>query len=149
MASLNGARVKAKKSALKEELVQFRTLMALEFSDKGSAGLATQNGWANDPIHALAGTCDQMYPLGSNASAYISRANALCRKITEISSGSSYALYVMGNSSAFSVQSWFGPDGLLYCVGSSGVTFGKAWGDGPSTPDPNFVYNNVGCGSNP
>lgn len=151
-ASLNGARIKAKQAALKTELRQFETLMELEYADKGSyAGLSSQSphGWANDPTHTYAGTCDQMYPLGSSASAYISQANALCKKILDISKGGSYALYVVGYSTSFSAESWFGPDGLLYCVGKSGKTFGKAWGDGPPSPDTNVVYNNVGCSSNP
>lgn len=150
LASLNQARTKARITALKQELVQFRTLMELEFLDKGSyAGLASQNGWANDPAHGAAGTCDQMYPLASTASAYIPQANALCKSIVNISSGGSYALYVVGNGSGYSAESWFGPNSLLYCVGSSGVTYGKAWGDGPSGPGSLPVYNNVGCSSNP
>ncbi|MDQ1299779.1 MAG: type pilus assembly protein PilA [Patescibacteria group bacterium] len=150
LTSLNQARTKARVAALKQELIQFRTLMELEFLDKGSyAGLGSQSGWANDPTHASAGTCDQMYPLGSSASTYIPQANALCKSILKISSGGSYALYVAGNGSAYSVQSWFGPSNLLYCVGSSGVTYGKAWGDGPSSPGSLPVYNNVGCSSNP
>ena len=156
-ASLNSARVKAKRSALKEELVQFRTLMALEFSDKGSyAGLASQNGWANNPVHQWAGTCDQMYPLGSNASAYIPQANALCKKIIEVSSGGSYALYVTANSESFSAESWFASDGLLYCVGSSGVTFmysGYIQSVGVTAcsvwTDTCHPYFNKGCSSNP
>jgi hypothetical protein len=126
--------------------------MALEYSDKGSyAGLSSQSpvGWSNNPPHTWAGTCDQMYPLSSNSSAYISQANALCKKILEIAGNSGYALYVIGTDSWFSVESWF-TNNLLYCVGSSGsVTYGKAWGDGPSSPDPNVVYNNPGCHGNP
>lgn len=149
LASLNEARTKARVAALKQELVQFRTLMELEFLDKGSyVGLNSQNNWANDPTHAYAGTCDQMYPLGSGASTYIPQANALCKSIVKISGGT-YALYVYGGASVYSAQSWFGPTNLLYCVGSSGVTNGKAWGDGPSGPGSQAVYNNVGCSSNP
>lgn len=124
--------------------------MSLEFSDKGSYAGLSSNGWANDPPNPPAGTytCDALYPLSSNVSAYIPQANALCKKIIEVSSGSVYALLVQGTGSTFSVVGWF-PDSLLYCVGSSGNTFGKAWGDGPPTPNPNVVYNNVGCLSNP
>ncbi|MFA6077020.1 MAG: hypothetical protein WC735_03010 [Candidatus Paceibacterota bacterium] len=148
MASLNTARIKTRLSALKEELTQFRTLLALEYSDKGSyAGLNGQINWANNPVHAFAGTCDQMYPLNSNASIYIPQANALCKKILEISSGNAqgYALHVRGDSSLFSAESWFGPEGLLYCVGSSGISFGKAFINLPGNP----VYDNIGCHQNP
>lgn len=63
LTSLNQARTKARVVALKQELIQFRTLMELEFLDKGSyAGLVSQSGWANDPTHASAGTCDQVHP---------------------------------------------------------------------------------------
>jgi len=54
---------------------------------------------------------------------------------------------VTGNTSAFSVQGWLKPQGLLYCVGTTGNTFGKAWGDGPGVANPMglVVYNNPGC----
>jgi len=144
LASLSEARNKARIVALKQELVQFRTLMELEFSDKGTyAGLTSQNGWANDPTHAAAGTCDQMYPLGSTASTRIPQANALCKSILKISSGGTYALYVVADGSTYSAESWFGPNSLLYCVGTSGVTYGKPWGS-----DGVAVYNNVGCSNN-
>lgn len=44
-AALGSARTKARQAALKTELLQFRTLMELEYADKGSyAGLSSQNG---------------------------------------------------------------------------------------------------------
>lgn len=145
-ASLNTARIKARESFFKQEIIQLSKLMHLEYADSGNYGnLSTGGRWVNDPVHVSAVSCDTAYPLSSTVSKYIAQANALCKKITKIGPApTGYALYVTGNTDTFSVQGYlYNPGELIYCIGSSGrTTFGKPYAGGAA-------YSEPGCSSNP
>ena len=140
--SLSSAKQKAKVSLFISELRQMRSLMDLEHGATGSYIGLRSNAWAGVGPIAPAVSCDTAYPVGAPPSAYTAQANALCQKIVEVSGGQ-YSLLVSGSSATFSIQGYvYLPTGaLLYCIGSSGTTFGV-----PYSPT---VYNNVGCSNNP
>jgi len=140
--SLSSAKQKAKVSVFISELRQMRSLMDLEHGSTGSYVGLRSNAWVGVGPVSPAVSCDTAYPVGAPPSVYTAQANALCQKIVEVSGGQ-YSLLVSGTPTTFSIQGYlYSPSGsLLYCIGSSGTTFGV-----PYSPT---VYNNVGCLNNP
>lgn len=139
LASLNSARNKAKIVAFKSELIQFRNLLQLEYSDTGSYANLTITNWAGN--NSPSTTCDLLYVVGSNPSKYTAQANAICKKMVEIS-GDTYSLYVVSTATTYSIQGYLdAPDSLIYCVGSTGVTYGMPYNGG-------IVYSSPGCSGN-
>jgi hypothetical protein len=67
----------------------------------------------------------------------------MCKSLVT-TGGVDYPFYVIVTAAEkYSINGWLNnADGLLYCVGSSGKSFGKDWAGGT-------CYNNIGCLSNP
>ena len=143
LASLNGARNKAKISAFEAELVQFRTVMDLEYSTLGNYGALAPGTWASTMVDAYAASCATTWSPNS-ADPYVVQANSLCNNIVALS-GDQYALYVQRgypDPSQFSIQGYLvAPTELIYCIGTGGITFGQ--------PYSTTVYSDTGCSNNP
>ena len=136
---LSNSKIKAQEAGLKAQLIQFGTLMELEYAtNKTYAGLSSP-GWGSSEANASVSQvpCDTLYPL-SSVSANVHTANAACKKIVDFTGPRQYSLYVKGTADKFSVQGWFSPNGLLYCVGSTGKSFGVPYDDYRG-------YSNPGC----
>ena len=139
LSSLNGARNKAKLSKFIQQIEQFTIVMELEYSNTGTyAGLNSYiSGPANGAWLATAAECDMEYGPGSGrTSTLLANTDSICKSIVA-TSNDTYSLMVWGNSSHYSVQGWFNPNQLLYCMGSRGKTLG--------VPYDGTVYNNIGC----
>ena len=138
LVSLNSAREKARIVAIKSQIIEFRKLMALEYSDTGS--------YANLNAEAWAGTAASCASVGY-AGNYAAQAIAICESIrsninnktaddfyTGVSTGAGF-----NNTDHFSIMART-PDGYYWCAGSSGAV-------GPGNSANGFTDR--GCYANP
>lgn len=128
LASLNSARDKARTNAIKSQVLEFRKLMILEYSDNGSFNNLNK-GWA-----ATSAGC-----VGKYAGNYAASATKICQSLAEMISnpaanGFMYTGVNSGtgfsNSADYSIMARL-PSGTFFCVGSSGrssdTTVGGNW----------------------
>ncbi len=137
LASLNTARAKARTSAIEAQVLQFRTLMELEYADTGSYA-ALNTGWAKSTTN-----CATKY-----SGTYAANAGAICESLkglvtnpitngymyTGVNSGAGFS-----NDGQYSVMARL-PSGKYFCVGSSGATSDTEAGSNWQAP---------GCYANP
>jgi len=120
LASLNTARAKARDAAIRSGFMEYRKLLALEYSDNGSYN-GLQNGqWIpNSGVNAK--TCDTMTLSGN----YVSQARAICNSIYKnISSTSVNRLYFgayPSNVTRYSMMAVLSNNKHI-CVGISGTS---------------------------
>lgn len=131
MTATSSARVKARKVAFKQQLQQMVTLLQLEYSETGrytNLQTTTYPGWASSRVIAPDRyTCDTLYNVTTNPSNYDAQANAICKKVVELSGVDGYSFYVHADSTSsnYSVQGYiYVPTELRYCIGSTGQTNG-------------------------
>ena len=115
LVALNSTRMKAAETSLKSHAIEFRKLLALEYSETGSyANLA--KGWVGG------GTVNGQTSCASRGFAgnYASQALAICNGIMGVL-GTDYdqAFLVSSSGATYSIMVRF-PNSLMFCVGSSG-----------------------------
>lgn len=145
LASLNSARGKAKDAAIKENLHQLSTVMALDYDQYGSY-CSLHRGW----ITATAGNCDTVFP--DNGDVYMPQIRAICNTIyanageNNWGSPGQYKIHAAIDGTHSCLNSYsimvFLNDGKWYCMGSSGAS-----GEYVSYGDP--PNSNPGCYGNP
>lgn len=117
LASLNTARTKGRIAAIKSNVLEFRTIMELEYNDNFSYANLNK-GWAGTTT-----TCESRGYAGN----YASKATDICNQIrSQITNQSGNDFYTgvntgggFSNSNDFSIIARL-PSGLFFCVGSSG-----------------------------
>ena len=147
LASLNSARNKAKDAAIKQDLRQIATLMALNYDDYGSYSNLQAFTWLN-----TAGECNSVF-----AGAYAPQLRAICVHMNSLIAGAAgvngtywavWPYYPSGildpNNSVvnFSVMAYLPGVGQYACVGSSGAT-------SYATPGTYAYWFGPGCHQNP
>ncbi len=139
--NVNTARNKAKDAAIKMDVSQLATLMALNYDDYGDYCNLEPNAW----ITASGVTCDTMYSSGI----YVAKARQLCNNIYnnagDIWTAGAYRVLIYtspaGCSNAYSNMAALN-DGKWFCSGSSGAKGEYVYyGDPPNS--------NPGCYGNP
>ena len=151
MASIASARIKARETSFKRQMIEFRNTLELEKARVNSyAALNTSAGWgSSDPNNGNGQVpCDTLYPPNSSASPYMANANTVCKKLVEISGPNNYSMYVAATENTYSINGWFGPTNLLYCVGSSGMSDALPW-EGVDSGGTPIIYTHTGCIYNP
>ncbi len=134
LASLNTARDKARASAIKAQVLQFRSLMELEYADTGSYANLNK-GWAGNYAGPGAGSsCDSAGYAGN----YAANALAICKSLADlVDNPEPYNSVFTGVSSSFSSSGQYSimahlPNGKYFCAGSSGgvsdTITGGPWG---------------------
>ncbi|MES2436925.1 MAG: type II secretion system protein [Patescibacteria group bacterium] len=141
LASLNTARLKARDTAIKSAVIQYRTLLEQEFNDTGSyANL--QKGWAD------VGSCSGIGIAGTYAAKAIELCNAIVTNSAATSPlGGQYKLHIgtaINFNSYYSVMAWLPSKGAYFCVGSGGATSERMGSAGYTS-----YWDQPGCYSNP
>lgn len=140
LASLNSARDKARTNAIKAQVLEFRTLMNLEFLETGSYQNLNR-GWAG------------VVPCASRgyAGTYAAKAVEICEALGELvmnpnSNGHTYTgvntSSGLSNAENYAIMVRL-PNGLYFCAGSSGATSDTTTGSGSQ------AWSSPGCYSNP
>ena len=139
LALLTSARAKAHDSAIKEEVVQMRTLMEYNNSDYGNySNLSRNSGWVTSNY----ANCSAYPALGN----YASQFQQICQQIINNESNCSGTCFYAGvnagvsgaNTSTYSILVWLPGQQTYWCAGSSGAV-----GTDPGS------WNNPGCYNNP
>lgn len=132
LASLNSARNKVKDAAIKEEVYQLSSLMALNYSDYGDY-CNLQVGWVN-----INGNCSTAF-----SGTYATKAQQICNNIyNNVNYDPLYRIYTGGTTiGCATTWSWMIPlnNGNWYCRGSSGA----------NGEYPTYYYNHPGCWDTP
>ncbi len=125
LVSLNSARQKAKMAAVQAQMVEFKKLMALEYSDNGSY-TNLNKGWVGTGAQP---SCEAR----GFAGAYASQAVAVCKALVLNAHTGTYAAYFGvdpsygSNTDQYSVMVVL-PSGNMNCMSSEGnVTLNVAW----------------------
>ncbi len=141
LASLNTARVNARTTAIKAQVLEFRKLMNLEFLDNGSytnlnrnwAGGATEcasRGYAGEYAQKAIEICEAL-------DAMIDNPTSNGHLYTGVNTGAG-----LSNATQYSIMARL-PNNLWFCAGSSGMTSASTTGSG-SQP-----WGAAGCYDNP
>lgn len=139
LASLNTAREKARVSAIKSQVLEFRTIMELEYADTGSYS-ALNDGW-----FASSAGCAR----SSNGftGTYAANAVSICQSLAGLVTNPSANgfMYVGVDPNSFSNTGQYSimarlPGGTYFCVGSSG---------GVSETTTGSPWSGAGCYANP
>ena len=136
LTSLNSARTKAKEAALKTQALEFRKLLALEYSENGSYANLTK-GWVGGGTASGQTTCEARGYGGAHADQAEGICNSL-RSILGLSYDSAFITYGDGNSYSIMVRY---PNGTMFCSGSSGATSDKVPYTTPGLSYPGCIYN--------
>lgn len=141
LASLNAARDKARTASIKTQVLEFRTLMNLEFLDNGSYQNLNR-GWAGGSI-----TCAARGYTGTHAAKAVEICEALDGLVTNPGANGPFFTGVntsagLSNSTQYSIMVRL-PSGLYFCAGSSGATSDTTTGSGAQ------AWSSVGCYDNP
>jgi prepilin-type N-terminal cleavage/methylation domain-containing protein len=136
LASLSSARLKARDSAIRQAVIQFRTLLEFQKNETGSyAGLQPNSTWAGD--------CSS---LGFTSATYTTKAIEICNNIIANTTPGANRFFAgvngaVGNTvNNYSIMAYLPGKNVFFCVGSSGRTSEIAT-LGTWTP--------AGCWSNP
>ncbi len=137
LASLNTAREKARASAIKAQVLQFRTLMELEYSETGSYANLNK-GWAS-----ATSNCASKY-----SGSYAANAGAICEALKGLvanPSANGYMYTGVNTGAGFSDSGQYSimarlPGGTFFCAGSSGATSDTTTGGS---------WASAGCYGNP
>lgn len=139
LVSLNSAREKAKTAAIKAQMVEFKKLMALEYSESGSF-TNLNKGWVGTGVQP---SCDARGFAGTHAS----QAVALCKALVQNANTGTYALFFGvdpaygSNTDQYSIMVIL-PNNNMHCMSSEGrMTFDVAW--------TSANYLQPGCFRNP
>ena len=130
LASLNSARDKATATSIKTQVLEFRKIMELQFSETGSyAGL--NRGW----VSATASCATRGY-----SGAYATKAVQICEALEKLVSNPSGSGFMytgvntgggLSNTTQYSIMVRL-PSGTYFCAGSGGevsdTTTGGPWG---------------------
>lgn len=133
LASLTGAKNKAKDSSVKNSLVEFQKLLELEYDASGNYYALQPNVW-----FAVPATCD-----GSFTGTYAAQAASICKNILTNSSdwfGSNrfFAGTSTNTGQTYSVMATINT-GAFFCIGSNGN----------SAIDAGVSFSSLGCWANP
>ncbi|MDB5245386.1 MAG: prepilin peptidase dependent protein type pilus assembly protein PilA [Parcubacteria group bacterium] len=132
LASLNAARVKAKDAAVRSEVRQLVTLMALDYSETGTYSNLESGGWRFAPADCNSGFSGN----------YATNAKNIC---VAILSNTDRLLTANASdpSGKFSIMAGLPGKGTYFCSGSSGAS-------SDVEPYPNGAgWGNAGCWANP
>lgn len=152
LASLNGARAKAKDSLIKQSVLELGKLMFLEYSDNGSYQNmipTTSSGGGDGGWFGNNTDCSQTDQDNESfrVSVYAPKAKEICKKILE-ASGSKPALYVgrvyseLSNPTGktFTIFAWLPGKGQWFCAGHKGT---NSETDDPATTSSSPIH--PGC----
>jgi len=127
LASLNSARARAKDAAIKTDMNQLATLMALEFNERGTyIGLQpVSNHWYVDAAACNVNVAGSGFTDSIN---YKDKAREICVHILA-TTGPGANVFHVGNSpggtpdinNKFSIMAWLPSKNRYYCIGSSGA----------------------------
>ncbi len=118
VSSLSSARLKGRDAKIRQQVLQMRTLMELDYSETSSY-VNLQTGW-----HSTAAGCAASAFAGN----YITKAREICTAIVDSSSSSNFAgnsVYFGNNvnlSTKYSIMVYLPGQQTFFCVGSSGRT---------------------------
>lgn len=120
LASLNGARARARDTAIKAQVLQFRNLMYLEMLERGSYANLNKGWIGGAGGNAGSTSCEAK----GYAGPFAAQAIAICNNIVSLSSWPTNILHTgvgagFSNVNDFSIMARLS-DGLYFCVGSSG-----------------------------
>lgn len=141
LSALNTARDKGNVAAVKSQMIEFRKLMELEYSETGS--YANLQGLTSSWVGSDAGatTCE----LKGFTGTYASKAIQICNNLRGMITNNAYEFHVGvdvsgGRSFAthYSLMAYL-PGTVLFCIGSSGAQSAVAGG----------AYTGAGCRENP
>lgn len=161
LSSLNTARTKSRLSAVKQQMVQFRNALNLAYDP--TFGYSAYTTVGTQPSHPgntswiyNQSDCDATYGPSSNAAnpAVGGSATAaaqilqICKSLVKFANPSdlpayNYTLLVgqgVGDNTKYSITVFIDSQTILYCMGSSGVTYNAT---------NNSQYLDKGCYSNP
>jgi len=140
LVALNDARAKARATAIKAQVLEFRTVMELEMAESGSYSNLNR-GWVGTQTSP---NCDARAYAGT----YASKATQICKSILAQGVTGDYVILTAVNTTlGFSLSRDYSimaklPNGNLFCVGSSGAV-------SDNVPFTNAGYLQPGCYSNP
>ncbi len=134
LAVMSSARAKGRDAAIKQSALEFRKLMALEYSNSGSYANLKEAGW----ITTSAGCAASTPIYGGTHSA---NAIAICQNIVRLGSILSTG---GGNNNEFSIMVRLSSQPTHYfCIGSSGSTYQGVQNPGAGN------WEGAGCANNP
>lgn len=139
LVSLNSARTKAKDAAIKAQMVEFKKLMELEYSESGSY-TNLNKGWVGTGAQP---GCDARGFAGTHAA----QAVALCKALVQHANTGTYALYFGVDPAYGSATDQYSimiilPNNYMSCMSSEGrMTFDVPW--------TSANYLQPGCFRNP
>jgi prepilin-type N-terminal cleavage/methylation domain-containing protein len=148
LASLSTARKKSKDSVIRQEVIQMRNLLELEYSTSGN-----YTNLLNTNFITYVPTCN------SFAGTYATKATDICNKVVQTNSGTTppgtfnfYVgpAYVTQNSNiqipgAYSIIAWLPYKGIYLCLGSNGRTSETLTYASTSVLNPYDYPPNDGC----
>lgn len=137
LASLSSARTKAQDSAIKSQVLQFRTLMELEYNTTGSY-TNLNKGWVG--MGSINRTCSNLGYAGSYGTKAVDMCTSIFNAIVNKTENNIYTGVNTDNSRSYSIMARLS-SGFFFCAGSSGRTSDQGNGtDG---------WTGTGCYANP
>lgn len=129
MGSLNTARLKARDAKIRQQVVQLRNLIELDYTENNASFGNLQIGWFSSAAGCNAGA------FGGN---YVTKAREICSAIVTTSSNSNFtgnSLYIGNNVdlvTKYAIMAYLPGKQTFLCVGSSGkssdnTTSSNAW----------------------
>ncbi len=140
LSALNNARDKGNVAAVKSQMIEFRKLLELEYSETGSyANLQGGTAWVGSDVSAT--TCEAKGFAGS----YAAKALQICNNLRSLITNNAFEFHVgidptggRSISTHYSLMAYL-PGTVLFCIGSSGAQSSVA----------NGAYTGPGCRENP